>query len=129
MALTLLAKRRCVGVEAAKDAHDILAGRAQLLPALAQRGGVGCLFGAVAAVAASPIRGADGAAPGMRHRTEAGRSPRHHHADGAAQLALHAHTVRRRIWLAPVQVGADDFYELAFIDGTAAQLKVNRDVV
>src|SRR5579884_873608 len=79
-------------------------------------------------VEAAVVCGADGATAGVRYRSKTRRSVGHHHADGPSQFALNANAVRRRVGLATVQKGADDFQKLAFIDWAAAQFKIDRNV-
>src|SRR6266699_975987 len=129
MRFTLLAEFAGIGVETPEHPQNILVIHAKLTHLCAQRGGIGRFFRAIAAIAATRIGWADGAAPGVGDRTKAWDAPRDHHTDGAAQLALYTDAVRRRVRLALVQVGADDLEQLAFVNGAAAQLEVNKHVV
>src|SRR6266487_2377660 len=108
MRFTLLTEFSGIGVEAAERPQNILLVHAELTQLCTQRGGIGRFFRAVAAIAATRIGRADGAAPGMGDRAKAWDTTRDHHADGTAQLALDTDAVRRCIRLALVQVGADD---------------------
>src|SRR5215472_15156262 len=116
MRFTLLTKLLRIGVEAAKRPQNVLVVHAELSQLCAQRGSIGCFFWAVAAIAAARISWADGAAPCVGHRAKAWHTPRDHHTDGAAQLALYTDAVRRRIRLALVQISADDLEQLLFVN-------------
>ena len=65
----------------------------------------------------------------MRHRPKAWRAVSDHHANGAAQFALDADAMRRRVWLAILQKRADDFDELVLINRAPAQLEIDKNVV
>src|SRR5271166_4523443 len=52
-----------------------------------------------------------------------------HHAYGATLLALATDGMRRRVGLAPVQVSAEHFHELQFVNGTTAEFEVDKDVI
>ena len=98
MALALLPEISALGVEGAEGAH---AGLGAALPEVgqsaAQRGRVRRFHRAEAAVAAALVGRAERVAAGVRHRAQAGRAVRDHHADRAAPLALEADAVGRDI--------------------------------
>src|SRR4051794_20308920 len=98
----LFAEWRLPDVERAVDPLYVALGHAALRELAAQRRRVRCLHRPEAAVAAAVIRRADRAAAGMRHRPET-RDAAYQHAGGAAQLALDADAVRRRVGFATVQ--------------------------
>src|SRR5512132_1078391 len=129
MAFALPPERLGVGVEGAEGALDLLVVHAEALQPAGERAGVRGLLGAEAAVAAAVVGGAQRAAAGVGDRPQAGRAVGDHHADVAGQLALHADAVPGHPWPAPLQERGDHLEELAAVDGAAAQLEVDRDVV
>src|SRR5258708_1985832 len=108
MRFTLLAEGAGISVEAPECPQNVVIVHAELTQLCAQRSGIGCFFWAIAAIAATIIGWADGAAPGVSDGAETWDTPCNHHADGPAQLALYTDTVRGCVRLALVQVGADD---------------------
>ena len=54
--------------------------------------------------------------------------PRTMHADGAAQLALDADAVRRRVRLARIQERRQHLDQLVLVDRTAVQLEIDLDM-
>ena len=85
------------GVEGAIEALEVaLAACRAASSQRAERRRVRRLHRPVAAVAAAVEGRAERAAAGVRHRPEAGRAVRHHHADVAPELALDADAVGRR---------------------------------
>src|SRR5271165_5152173 len=97
----LLAERQLADIERAVDALDIAFLHTAGGELAAQRRRVRGFHRTEAAVAAAVVCRTDRAAAGMRHRTET-RNAAHQHAGGAAQLALDADAVRRRVRLARV---------------------------
>ena len=126
MARCLLAERLSAGGERAERADQVALARAELVPARGKRRGVRRLHRPEAAVAAPGERRAQRAAAGLRHRAEAGRPVRHHHAGVPGALALDAHAVPADPRLAAEQVRRDHLEQLAAVDGAAAQLEVDR---
>src|SRR5271157_772635 len=129
MGFALFPERFGVRVEGTEGAHELRLGDAQGGPARAHSNCIGRFFWPEAAIAAAVVSGAQGAAPGQGDGSEARCAVRDHDANGAAPLALHAHAVRRGHRLSAVQEGVQDFDELKFVDGAAAQLKIDEDVV
>src|SRR6516162_3981245 len=106
MGLTLPSKRFGVSIETAESANQVRFADAEANPEGGQRGGVRRLHGTEASVAATVVRGTEGATTGVGHRPQAGRAARHHHTHGPTPLALNADAVRRSVRFAPVQEGA-----------------------
>src|SRR5216683_3802941 len=129
MRFTLLAECAGIGIEAAEYPQNVLILHAKLSQLCAQRGGIGRFFRAIAAITATIVGWADGAAPGVRDGAQTWDTSCNHHTNGATQLALYTDAVRRCVRLALVQVGADDLQQLMFVNGAAAQLEVHKDVV
>src|SRR6516162_10835991 len=117
MRFGLLAERGGVGVERAEHPGQVGMVDAEPLPPGRQRGGVGCLHRPEAAVAAACVRRAQRAAPGVRHRAEAGRAVRDHHAGDPGALALDAHAVPADVRPAAVQERRHHVEELPAING------------
>ena len=74
------------------------------------------------------VGGAQRPAAGVGGRAEARCAVRHHHADVAAQLALHADAVSGHLGAAVVQEGGEHLDQLALVDGAAPQLEVDGHV-
>src|SRR3972149_10451 len=108
-----------VSVETAEGTHEIALLHIEMPPPLAQRCGVGRLLRPKATVAASAVSRADGAAAGVGDRAQARDATRDHHADGAAELALHAYAVARSVRATAVEEGADNLQELRLVDRAA----------
>ena len=123
----LLAERRLADVERAVDALDVALAHAAGGELAAQCRRVRRLHRTEAAIAAAIVRRADRAAAGMRDRAET-RDAAHQHAGGAAQLALDAHTVRRRVRLARIQECRQHLDQLMLVDRAAMQLEIDVDV-
>src|SRR5215469_10909462 len=112
----LLAERLRVRIERTERADQVIAARAELAPACGERRGVRRLHRPEAAVAAPVEARAQRAAAGLRHRAEAGRAVRHHHAGVAGAFALDAHAMPADPRLAAVQVRGDHLEQLATVD-------------
>src|SRR5208283_2102001 len=113
MSRRLLAERTGIGVERAERAGHIGAGDTELPPPGGQGRGVRGLHGAEAAVAAACAGWADCPAPGLRHRAEARRAVRHHHAGDPGPFAFEADAVPGDARLAAVQERVDHLQQLA----------------
>ena len=85
----------------------------------------GVSIGPEAAVAAAVVRRAERAAAGLRHRAEARRAVRDHHADVAARACTRRRRCRRDRGPAAVQERGDHLEQLALVDRAAAQLEVD----
>src|SRR4051794_23955703 len=99
MGFGLLAEGFSRDVEGAEGTVDVALAGPEQRPFTRQGWHVRRLHRPVAAVAAPSEGRADGAAPGMRHRPEAG-FPLHHDTSRAAALAFDADAVRGNLWLA-----------------------------
>src|SRR5512134_250469 len=118
------------GVVAAEGPDELGPGGGELLlPPAAERGGVGRLGGAEAAVAAALVGRADRPAAGLGDGAEAGRAVGGHHADRAPPLALEADGVGRDVGAAPAEEGPQDLDELDLADRAAPQLEVHPHVL
>src|SRR5271157_2696275 len=129
MSFTLLAECLGVGVKTTECSHDLLLFCAKLAPACAQRDRIGCLFWTEAPVATACIRRTNGAASRVGYWTKARCTLCDHYTDRSPQFALYADTVWRSVRFAPVQVGANYFHKLVFIDWATTQLEVNIYVI
>src|SRR5579885_385492 len=126
MRLALLPKWPGIGIEGPIGAQQILLGHSKLLPARAQRNGIGRLFRPITAITATVVGRADRATARVRNRTKTRNALRNHHANRAAQFTLHTHAVRRDSGLGLVQVGADHLEQLVLVDRAAVQFKIDR---
>src|SRR5713101_9050577 len=93
MRFALLTKLLGIGVEVPKHSQDVLILHAELTQLCAQRGGIGRFFRAIAAIAATIVGWADGAAPGVRDGAQTWDTSCNHHTNGATQLALYTDAV------------------------------------
>src|SRR5262245_8799818 len=115
MRFTLPAEGRGPCVEGAVNLYQVQLSNTQAAEPRAQRNRVRRLLRPVATVTAAIICRAKRAAAGVSHRAETGRAVRDRHANVSAQLAFHADAVGRRVRLAFVEEGVDDFDELALV--------------
>src|SRR3974390_3186414 len=114
-----------VGVEAAEGANQFTIAHAALGEPSGQSGGIGRLFGTEASKATAGISGTESTASGLSNRTQASEPTGDHHAYGATLFAFDADGVGRSVGLAPVQVSAENFHELQFVNGATAELEVH----
>src|SRR5262249_39551579 len=128
MRFALLAECRGPCVEGTVDLYQVQFPNAQAAEPLAQRNRVRRLLRPVATVTAAIVCRAKRAAAGVSDRAETRRAVRDHHAHVSAQLAFEADAVRRRVRLALVEEGADDFDELALVDRASLQLEIDFNV-
>ena len=112
MELALLPERLGARVERAEGAHEAGRRDAELGPERRERGRVRRLHRTEAAEASAGEGGAESVAARLRHRAQAGHTPRDHDARSAAPLALEAHAGSRRHRLATREKGAHDLEEL-----------------
>src|SRR5208337_4402825 len=128
MGFALPAELRGVGVEFTEGLHQTRFGDPKTLTEPgSQGGGVGRLLGAIAAVAAPVVGGAQGPAAAVGYRPQTW-SAQDHDADVAPSLALQADAVGRQPRGAAAEIGADHLQELSFVDGAAVDLVVHLDM-